>query len=127
MGLLPNGCSRMVTPLSKSACKARGMRDWADWQHLTDDGFVDIPTVDDMVRSTSTAYFLFPNLITPVAASGFPFILFWPLDQQTTRIDWIHYAPSMMIRSWLDTTATSRPRIGRRGSRASTRSWRRTQ
>ena len=93
MGLLPNGCSRMVTPLSKSACKTRGMRDWADWQHLTDDGFVDIPTVDDMVRSTSTAYFLFPNLITPVAASGFPFILFWPLDQQTTRIDWIHYAP----------------------------------
>jgi hypothetical protein len=33
---------------------------------------VDIPTVDDMVRSTSTAYFLFPNLITPVAASAFP-------------------------------------------------------
>lgn len=93
MGLLPNGCSRMITPLSKSACAARGMQDWADWQHLTDEGFVDIPTVDHMVRSTSTAYFLFPNLVTPVAASGFPFILFWPLDQRTTRIDWIHYAP----------------------------------
>jgi len=93
MGLLPNGCSRMITPLATSARKARGMDGWDDWRTLTNDGFADIPTVNDMVRSTSTAYFLFPNLITPVAASGFPFILFWPLDRSTTRIDWIHYAP----------------------------------
>jgi hypothetical protein len=36
---------------------------------------------------------VFPNLITPVAAYGFPFITFWPLDKRTTRIDWTHYAP----------------------------------
>ena len=93
MGLLPNGCSRMVTPFSTTACAGRGMRDWSDWQHFTDQGFIDIPTVDDMVRSTSTAYCMFPNLITPVAASGFPFLLFWPIDKRTTRLDWIHYAP----------------------------------
>ena len=108
MGLLPNGCSRMITPLSKSARRARGMQDWADWQHLTDEGFVDIPTVDDMVRSTSTAYFLFPNLVTPVAASGFPFILFWPLDQRTTthRLD--------PLRHRRTGTATRCPRTGKR-------------
>ena len=72
MGLLPNGCSRMITPFSKSTCAAKGMRDWADWQHLTDDGFADIPTANEMVRSTSTAFFLFPNLITPVACVGLP-------------------------------------------------------
>lgn len=93
MGLLPNGCSRMITPFSKAACAARGMRDWADWQRVTDQGFIDIPAVNDMVRSTSTAFFLFPNLITPVASSGFPFVLFWPIDKRTTRIEWIHYAP----------------------------------
>jgi phenylpropionate dioxygenase-like ring-hydroxylating dioxygenase large terminal subunit len=94
MGLLPNGCSRMVTPFSKAACGALGMRDWSDWRRFDDDPFVDIPTVNEMVRSTSTAYGLFPNLITPVAQSGFPILLFWPLDKRTTRLEWIHYAPT---------------------------------
>jgi hypothetical protein len=93
MGLLPNGCSRMVTPFSASACAARGMSDWSDWRHLTNPSFEDIPTVSDVVRSTSTAYGLFPNLITPLAADGFPFLLFWPIDRGTTKLDWIHYAP----------------------------------
>lgn len=93
MGLLPNGASRMITPFSASACAAAGMRDWADWQHRTIAGFVDIPTVSDMVRCTSSAYSVFPNLITPLAAYGFPFITFWPIDKRTTRIRWTHYAP----------------------------------
>jgi hypothetical protein len=57
-------------------------------------GFDDIPTVVDMVRSTSSAFSMFPNLITPIAAYGFPFITFWPIDRRTTRIDWTHYAPN---------------------------------
>ena len=93
MGLLPHGSSRMVTPFSKSACAAAGMDGWDDWQHIVAPGFTDIDTVNDMVRSTSSAYSIFPNLITPIAAYGFPFITFWPLDKQTTRIDWTHYAP----------------------------------
>lgn len=93
MGLLPHGCSRMVTPLARAAWEARGMDGWDDWRLLGDAGFVDISTVDEMVRSTSTAYSVFPNLIAPVAASGFPFITFWPLDRSTTRIDWVHYGP----------------------------------
>ena len=93
MGLLPNGCSRMVTPFSKTSYTALGMNNWDDYKHVVPPGFTDIETVNDMVRCTSTAYGIFPNLITPVAAYGFPFITFWPIDKQTTRIDWTHYAP----------------------------------
>ena len=93
MGLLPNGCSRMVTPFSKTSYTALGMNNWDDYKHVVPPGFTDIETVNDMVRCTSTAYGIFPNLITPVAAYGFPFITFWPIDKQSTRIDWTHYAP----------------------------------
>jgi phenylpropionate dioxygenase-like ring-hydroxylating dioxygenase large terminal subunit len=93
MGLLPNGCSRMVTPFSKTSYSALGMSNWDDYKHVVIPGFTDLETVNDMVRCTSSAYGVFPNLITPVAAYGFPFITFWPIDKQTTRIDWTHYAP----------------------------------
>jgi len=93
MSLLPNGASRMITPFSRSTWSAMGMADWDDFGHFETPGFPDIPTVNDMVRSTSSAYSIFPNLITPIAAHGFPFITFWPIDKRTTRIDWIHYAP----------------------------------
>jgi hypothetical protein len=93
MGLLPNGCSRMVTPFSKKACELRGMKDWTDFQTFKDPRFIDIPSVNDLIRSTSTAFSLFPNLISPVASYGFPFIMFWPLDKTHTRLMWSHYAP----------------------------------
>lgn len=93
MSLLPNGASRMITPFSRSARSAIGMTDFDDYRHLVAPGFDDIDTVNDMVRCTSTAYSVFPNLITPIAANGFPFITFWPIDKRTTRIDWTHYAP----------------------------------
>ena len=92
MSLLPNGASRMITPFSKTAWSALGMRDWDDYRHVVAPGFADIDTVNDMVRCTSSAYSIFPNLITPIAANGFPFITFWPIDEATTRIDWTHYA-----------------------------------
>lgn len=92
MSLLPNGASRMITPFSRSAWSALGMADWDDYRHVVIPGFADIETVNDMVRCTSSAYSVFPNLITPIAANGFPFITFWPLDKSTTRIEWTHYA-----------------------------------
>ena len=93
MSLLPNGCSRMITPFSRSAYTALGMSSWDDYRHVVQPGFIDIETVNDMVRCTSSAYGIFPNLITPIAAYGFPFITFWPLDGSNTRIEWTHYAP----------------------------------
>ncbi len=83
----------MITPFSKASWSAVGMGDWDDWRHVETPGFEDIPTVNDLVRCTSSAYSIFPNLITPIAAYGFPFITFWPIDRRTTRIDWTHYAP----------------------------------
>jgi phenylpropionate dioxygenase-like ring-hydroxylating dioxygenase large terminal subunit len=93
MGLFPNGCSRMIVPYSKRVCDAQGMSDWSDWTRRATPGFTDIPTVGPMLRSTSSAYSLFPNLISPVGAVGFPFLLFWPIDKRTTRLDWVHYGP----------------------------------
>jgi phenylpropionate dioxygenase-like ring-hydroxylating dioxygenase large terminal subunit len=93
IALLPNGCSRMITPYSQRAAEASGMKDWSDWKHNVAPGFADIPTVNDMIRCTSSAFGLFPNLITPVSAMGFPVISFWPLDKGTTRLDWTFYAP----------------------------------
>ena len=93
MSLLPNGCSRMVTPYSRAAWTAIGMNSFDDFVHLVAPGFDDVDGVNDMIRCTSTAYSVFPNLITPIASNGFPFITFWPIDRTTTRIDWTHYAP----------------------------------
>jgi phenylpropionate dioxygenase-like ring-hydroxylating dioxygenase large terminal subunit len=93
MGLLPGGHSRMVTPFAKSAATGFGMSDWSDWQKRTVPGFIDIDSVNPMIRSTSSAYSIFPNLITPLASYGFPFLLFWPLAKDKTRLDWIHYGP----------------------------------
>ncbi len=93
MGLLPNGHSRMITPFSQKAAAAVGMSDWSDWAMNTAPGFADIGTVNAMIRSTSSAYSIFPNLVTPLGAYGFPFLLFWPLAKDRTRLDWIHFAP----------------------------------
>jgi phenylpropionate dioxygenase-like ring-hydroxylating dioxygenase large terminal subunit len=93
MGLLPHGSSRMITPFSTASWKALGLSGWDDWRHVVTPGFDDIPTVNAMVRCTSSAYSIFPNLITPIAAYGFPFITFWPIDKATTKIVWTHYAP----------------------------------
>ena len=52
-----------------------------------------IAGVPDMVSCTSSAVSLFPNVIIPLGSFGFPINLFWPIDKNTTRLDWIYYAP----------------------------------
>ena len=94
MGLLPNGCSRMITPLL--GVGRQGPRDVRLVRLAAlhrRPPFTDIDSVSDVVRSTSAAYSLFPNLISPLGSYGFPFLLFWPLDKRTTKLDWIHYGP----------------------------------
>jgi phenylpropionate dioxygenase-like ring-hydroxylating dioxygenase large terminal subunit len=93
MGLLPNGCSRMITPYSESACRAKGMKDWSDWRMDPIPGFADIPTVNGMIRCTSAAWSLFPNFVSPVGSHGHPVLLFWPLDKRTTKLTWTWFAP----------------------------------
>ena len=93
--LMRHGQSRMVVPFTKPAQKLRGMKDGLDWDvgFGKDGPFPDIPSANDMVRSTSLAYGVFPNMTIPVEATGFPFLVFWPIDIRTTKFDVIHFAP----------------------------------
>ncbi|MCG8589426.1 MAG: Rieske 2Fe-2S domain-containing protein [Proteobacteria bacterium] len=93
MGLLPLGHSRMIVPLSEASAARQGLSGIWDWKPDPTPGLTDIATVNAMVRCTSTSFHVFPNLTTPVAAHGFPFLLSWPIDERTTRFEYVHYAP----------------------------------
>ena len=93
MGLYPGGHSRMITPYSKQNVERMGMDGWDDWKSLDFGAHEVIEGVPDMVSCTSTAVSLFPNVIIPLGSFGFPINLFWPIDKNTTRLDWIYYAP----------------------------------
>jgi len=84
MGLFANGHSRMVTPKWEQAIERQ--RD----QPMP---FPVIPGLDPLFTDTNPAYSLFPNLITPLDTIGFPFILFWPVDAETTDVEWTFYGP----------------------------------
>ena len=92
MGLYPHGHSRMITPFSTQHCARMGLAGWDDWHHIEQDPFPTIDGVPPMVDCTSTAVSLFPNAIIPLGRIGFPINLFWPIDKNTTRLDWIYYA-----------------------------------
>jgi nitrite reductase/ring-hydroxylating ferredoxin subunit len=70
MGLYPHGHSRMITPFSTQHCARMGLAGWDDWRHIDQDPFATIP----------------------LGRIGFPINLFWPIDKNTTRLDWIYYA-----------------------------------
>ena len=99
MGLFPNGHSRMVTPITKRAASAAGMEHPLDWKPGASmmRGFGNmgpirqIETVVPMVSCTSTAFSIFPNLITPVGATGMPFLLCWPIDIGHTLFEWVTF------------------------------------
>jgi phenylpropionate dioxygenase-like ring-hydroxylating dioxygenase large terminal subunit len=84
MGLFPNGHSRMVTPKWEAAI-AR--------QRAAGTPLAEIPGLDPLFAETNPAYSVFPNLVTPLDTVGFPFICFWPVDLETTDVEWIFYAP----------------------------------
>ncbi len=96
MGILPNGHSRMITPIAKRSAEMMGMADQLDWRmdinrRPASPLVPEIPTVNGMTRCTSTAFSAFPNLITPVSATGMPFLLAWPIDVQTTMFEWVTF------------------------------------
>ena len=93
MGLYPNGHSRMITPYSTQNCERNGMAAWDDWKSVDHGPFATIDGVPPMIDCTSTAVSLFPNIIIPLGTFGYPINLFWPIDKNTTRLDWVYYAP----------------------------------
>ncbi len=93
MGLLPHGSSRQVVPFSKHVTEAAGMASFDDWKELPNPfGFAPTSTVHPIVHSTSYAFSVFPNLVTPVAANGFPWMLFFPDGPGRTNIRIYHYS-----------------------------------
>lgn len=82
MGLLPNGHSRMVTPMRMNNTNARDPF-----------GLPRVEGVGDIYTTTNVAYSVFPNLVTPIEPNGFPFLMFWPLDVRTTRLDSVWFGP----------------------------------
>ena len=54
----------------------------------------EIPGLDPLFTETNPAYSVFPNLITPLDTIGFPFICFWPVDAETTDVEWTFYGPN---------------------------------
>ncbi len=77
MELMPNGHTGMITPYTERALAGR--------DHIA--GLPRIPGIDELFWTSNPAYGIFPNLITPLEASGFPFLLFWPLGIARTRLD----------------------------------------
>jgi phenylpropionate dioxygenase-like ring-hydroxylating dioxygenase large terminal subunit len=86
MSLYPNGHSRNCLPWNtgfeprESASEETGFS-------MGMGGIPDIPTVGELPRAFIIAYTCFPNLTTPVYASGFPFLLFWPTSVNRTRFE----------------------------------------
>ena len=95
MGLLEHGNSRMVAPRTPAALKMAGRTSFDDYRELPAKGRLPvIPTVHPIVNTTSYAFTVFPNLITPVGAIGFPILLFFPDGPGRVRLRIYHYAPA---------------------------------
>jgi phenylpropionate dioxygenase-like ring-hydroxylating dioxygenase large terminal subunit len=84
MGLFRHGHSRMVTPKWEQALER---------QRAQGNPMREIPGLDPLFTETNPAYSVFPNLITPLDTIGFPFICFWPIDAETTDVEWTFYGP----------------------------------
>ena len=82
INLWPNGHSRMVTP----------HRD-PDWRDPGAIGLKEIETVSEIPKHQNASYSFFPNLVTPPAATGIPFLTFWPTSDDTCEIDVHWFSP----------------------------------
>jgi phenylpropionate dioxygenase-like ring-hydroxylating dioxygenase large terminal subunit len=65
----------------------------ADWVDPGTVGMKKIDTVDPLWANNNPSYNVYPNLVTPFADSGMPFILFWPTGPRTMRVECHWFAP----------------------------------
>ena len=80
--LWPNGHSLMVTPNRRP--------DWVDPGTV---GMREIASMPEIVRTNNFSYNIYPNIVTPTAHTGMPFIVFWPDSDNTTKLDVHWFAP----------------------------------
>ena len=76
------GHSLMVTPNRRP--------DWVDPGTI---GMPDFPEVTELPVKTNVSYNIYPNLVTPVAGNGMPFIQFWPKTDNTMVIECHWFSP----------------------------------
>lgn len=77
-----NGHSLMLTPNSDP-----------DWVDPGTRGMPSFEGVGEMPGQVNVSYNLFPNLVTPVAPTGIPLLLFWPLSDASMQIDCHWFSP----------------------------------
>ncbi len=80
--LWPGGHSLMVTPNRNP--------EWVDPGTV---GMKEFSQISELPVKTNVSYNLYPNLVTPVASTGLPFLTFWPAGKQTMRVDCHWFAP----------------------------------
>jgi len=82
ISLWPNGHSLMVTP-NRSP-------DWVDPGTI---GMDSLPGLGRFPLENNLSYNVYPNLVTPIAPTGFPFLTFWPTGPRTMRVECHWFAP----------------------------------
>ena len=80
--LWPRGHSLMITPNRREG--------WVDPGTV---GMDEFPSVTELPKTYNLSYNLYPNLVTPVAPTGMPFLVFWPATDNTMRIECHWFAP----------------------------------
>ena len=83
IGLLPRGHSRMASPVRPESRAGYG----------GGGKMVDIKSAGEIPRISNLAYNAFPNLVVPLDVIGFPFLLFFPVDIRTTRMEVLWQGP----------------------------------
>jgi phenylpropionate dioxygenase-like ring-hydroxylating dioxygenase large terminal subunit len=79
--LWPQGHSYMLTPNRRP-----------DWEDPGTKGMPKLPT-NELIAKNNPSFNLYPNLVTPVADSGIPFILFWPRGVREMDIEVLWFSP----------------------------------
>ncbi len=80
--LWPRGHSLMLTPNRRP-----------DWQDPGTRGMRRIETATEIMVSNNPSFNFYPNLVTPVDATGNPFLLFWPVGPREMDIEVAWFAP----------------------------------
>ena len=85
ISLIPGGHSRMITPLRPERVVPLADLPGGSGEQISG-------MTSDLYRTTNPAYGIFPNLITPLDPRGFPFLLFWPIAIDRTRLEIVWFA-----------------------------------
>lgn len=79
--LWPKGHSYMLTPNRRP-----------DWEDPGTKGMFKLPT-NELIAKNNPSFHMYPNLVTPVADSGIPFLLFWPIADREMYIEVHWFSP----------------------------------